>query len=393
MQIAEIRTQVLRSYEYPNGGWVLVRVISSDGVEGLGECFVPDRDGRGAFAARDLIDHSLKEAVVGQNLLDSNRIWQSLYDVCRRLYDRRGLAVHAISGIDMAVYDGIGKSLGLPVHQLLGGAFRDQVKVYVSSVYIDGEDFDQALEETERYAAEGYCGIKYYGWADFGRRPGQDQKMLQDLRHAAGDRVELMLDLGRPGSLSQALKMARSIEASGADIYWWEEPLSTTDDLENLARLNAGTPLTIAAGEAEMTAFAFRDLLQKNAVDLLQPDLSWVGGLTEGRRIAELGRLWGVPVVPHNWGTMVNFAASIHLVASMSEADFCEYPITPRVRGGQPRDFSHAPGQARPQLPSPMMTELAAKPIHVENGRALVPQTPGLGIELDEDAVDHYTLA
>ena len=129
-----------------------------------------------------------------------------------------------------------------------------------------------------------------------------------------------------------------------------------------------------------MTAFGFRDMILKNTVGLLQPDLSWVGGLTEGKRIAELARLFNVPMVPHNWGTMVNFAASVQLVASMPDGFLCEYPITPRTREA---DIT--------KTPSPMMTELATKPVLVEKGFAIVPQEPGLGIELDEEAVQRYT--
>lgn len=168
------------------------------------------------------------------------------------------------------------------------------------------------------------------------------------------------------------------IEASGARIYWWEEPFSSTDQATLLARLRSRTDLTIAAGEQEMTAFAFRELLLQEAVGVLQPDLSWAGGLTEGRRIAALSRLYGVPLVPHNWGTVVNFAASIHLVAAMPQGFLCEYPITPRL--------PHA------TEPSPMMTELARTPVRIESGQAMVPEGPGLGTELDEDAVARWAL-
>jgi len=253
--------------------------------------------------------------------------------------------------------------------------------VYVSSVWMDPECPQTALEDTARYVAEGFAAIKYYGWPDFGSDGTRDAELLRELRRTAGKDVELMLDLGRPRSLSEAVRTARMIEASGADIRWWEEPLSSSDDADNLAELTARTDVTIAAGEAEMTAFAFRDLMLKRAVDLLQPDLSWVGGLTEGKRIAEMARLFNVPVVPHNWGTMVNFAASIHLVAAMPRGFLCEYPITRRTWG-----------EDGPDAPSPMMTELCTKPIVVEDGYARVPQEPGLGIELDEDAVERYAV-
>ena len=394
MKITQVQAQVLQSYEYPNGGWVLVRTRTEDGVEGVGECFVPDRDGRAAFAARDLVTGSLQRVVIGREVLDIAVLWEAMYGVCCSIYDRRGLAIHALSGVDIALYDTAGKTLGIPVHKLLGGACRDKIPLYISSVYIDLERFDDALSETADYIDQGFAAIKYYGWPDFGQKPKRDQDLLNQLRQAAGEDADLMLDLGRPYGLAAALQMAQMIEDSGARITWWEEPLSTSDDLDNMAQLTARTALTIAAGESELTAYAFRKLVQKRAVDLLQPDLSWVGGLTEGRRIAELGRLHRIPVVPHNWGTQINFAASVHLVAAMPDGFLCEYPITPRVRGaGHPQVFSQTAGQAPPQIPSPMMTELAQVPIAVKDGQALVPQGPGLGIELDEAAVEKHTLA
>ncbi len=315
MNISSLTCTVLKSYEYPNGGWVLVRVRTEDGVEGLGECFVPDRDGSAAFAAREFIERSLKRLVVGKRVLDIGPIWEAMYQVCRLVYDRRGLAVHGLSGVDMALHDAAARTLGIPLCDFLGGRFRDRVRVYVSSVWVSSRSPQSAYEQTASYVAEGFSAIKYYGWDDFGSDFGRDKAILRGLREAAGDGVDLMLDLGRPRSLAEAVKVARMIEESGASIYWWEEPLSSTDDADSLAQLTSRTPVTIAAGESELTAFGHRELILKRAVGLLQPDLSWVGGLTEGRRIAELARLFNMPVVPHNWGTVVNLAASVHLVA------------------------------------------------------------------------------
>lgn len=382
MKISEVWTQVLQSYEYPDGGWVLVRVGTESGQEGLGECFVPNCTGRAIFAARDLIDHSLAPVVTGESVLETDKLWERMYAVCGSMYDRRGLAIHCLSGVDMAVHDAAARSLGIPLHQLLGGCFRDRVRVYVSSVWVDPEQPRATCDKTRQYVDEGFTGIKYYGWPGFGADASRDTGILRQLRGAAGDGVDLMLDLGRPYGLSEALAMARLIETSGADVCWWEEPLAANDDDDNVARLVERTDLTIAAGERELTAFAFRDLIQRQTATLLQPDLSWVGGLTEGRRIAELARLHNIPLVPHNWGTMVNFAASIHLVAAMPRGYLCEYPITTREHGAP------HPGQ----IPSPMMTQLASTPIRVEDGHAVVPQGPGLGIELDEEAVTRYTL-
>lgn len=380
MRVSEVSSTVLRSYEYPYGGWVLVRVQTEDQVEGIGECFVPDDDGSGVFAAKDVIDRSLKRVVIGEDVLDIQRIWERMYRICCGLYDRRGLAIHGLSGVDMALYDAAARTLGIPACKLLGGSFRDRVRVYVSSVWVDLERPEIALEATREYAAQGFTAIKYYGWAGFGTDLRRDAALLEEIAQAAGEEVELMLDLGRPHSLSEAIRIARMIERSPANIRWWEEPLSSSDDADGLARLSERTDVTIAAGEAEMTAYQFRDLILKRAVDMLQPDLSWVGGLTEGRRIFEMARLFNIPVVPHNWGTMINFAASIHLMAAMPRGFLCEYPITART-----------PEASLTRTPSPMMTELAKKPVVIEEGYAIVPREPGLGIELDEEVVRAYT--
>ena len=380
-KITEVTSQILKSYEYPHGGWVLVRVRTDGGVQGVGECFVPDRFGSGVFAARELIDRRLAQEVIGQDVLATGVIWERLYDACCRLYDRRGMMIHAVSGIDMAVHDAAARSLDIPVCELIGGRFRDEVKVYVSSIWVDGDDPGRAYDDVLEYVELGYKALKFYGWSGFGTLPKRDVTILRELRERTGDDVDLMLDLGRPASLAEAIETARMIEDSGAGIYWWEEPLSSVDDAGNMVALTARSDVRIAAGESDLTAFAFRDLIERRVVDLLQPDLSWVGGLTEGRRIAEMARLANVPVVPHNWGTAINFAASIHLVAAMSQGFLCEYPITRREWGDASND-----------RPSPMMTELASNPVVVSDGCAAVPSGPGFGIDLDEDAVTRYTV-
>ena len=380
-KIAALTAQVLKSYEYPHGGWVLVRLYTEEGIEGVGECFVSDRFGSAVFAARDLIDRRLAQEVVGQEVLSIQVIWERMYDACKRLYDRRGMMIHALSDIDIALHDAATRTLNVPLCELLGGRFRERVKVYISSIWVDGEDPNIAYADVEQYLNQGYSALKFYGWPDFGTQPRRDAAILNELRTKAGEDVDLMLDLGRPASLAEALQYARLIEDSGAAIYWWEEPLSSADDAANLAQLTVRTDLRIAAGEMDLTAFAFRDLIDQRVVDLLQPDLSWVGGITEGRRIAEMGRLANIPVVPHNWGTAINTAASIHLVAAMPQGFLCEYPITRREWG-----------ETRFDMPSPMMTELASTPVVIEDGYAIVPSGPGLGIELDEEAVGRYTL-
>ncbi|MEE2658708.1 MAG: mandelate racemase/muconate lactonizing enzyme family protein [Candidatus Latescibacterota bacterium] len=378
-RIERIEHILIKAPEYPDGGWVVTRVCTADGAEGLGECFVPDRFGDSAHAAL-LLSERMSNDIVGRSVLKRIPIWESLYDLCRRLYDRRGTAIHVLSGIDMAVHDAAARTLGIPLCELLGGRVRDRVRVYVSSIWVDPHNPESALDATARYVSEGYTAIKYYGWESFGEGR-DDAKLLRKIRVAAGDGTELMLDLGRPTTLDRALRMARLIADSEIDLRWWEEPLSTSDQAGDLARLTAAGIVPIAGGEGELTSFAFRDLIERRTVDILQPDLSWVGGLTEGVRIAELARQHGMLCVPHNWGTAINTAASVHLVAAMPAGELCEYPITPR-RWGAGGD-----GEADP---SPMMTEIVRQPVTVQDGYAVVPKAPGLGVELDAKVVERY---
>ena len=161
MQIVDLSSLVLKSDEYPRGAWVLVRAKTDEGVEGVGECFVPDMYGPGVFAAKDIVDRCFKPIVEGQEVLDIHVIWERMYDVCRTIYDRRGLAIHALSGVDMALYDAAGKTLGVPVHTLLGGRFRDKIRVYISSIWVDPEHPQTALDSTVSFVAQGFTGIKY----------------------------------------------------------------------------------------------------------------------------------------------------------------------------------------------------------------------------------------
>ena len=134
MTIDSVTATILSSYEYPHGGWVLVRVRTEEGVEGIGECFVPHQAGRGAFSAKSIIEECLAPVVISGRVLDTSRLWEAMYDVCGSLYDQRGMAVHALSGMDMAIHDAAVRSMGVPLYDLLGGSHRSRIRVYVSSV-------------------------------------------------------------------------------------------------------------------------------------------------------------------------------------------------------------------------------------------------------------------
>jgi len=374
MSIVDVTSTVLKSYEYPFGGWLLVRVKTSEGVEGIGEAFIPNRTGDGVWAAKVLVDNGLKPLLVGEEALGIERLWEKMYANASTLYDRRGLSIHAISGVDMALWDAAGKALKLPAHTLLGGAFRDKVRVYASALF-NLEKPEVTVREAQRYVEDGFTAMKF-GYGGFGHNYHKSVELVRRLRETIGDETDLIVD--GPASLNviEALRLARALEKY--DVLWYEEPLSR-DDLEGYVKLTAEAQVPIAAGEGEFTRFGFKELILSNAVDILQPDVSWVGGLTEAKRIVEMADTWHAPLVPHSWGCAMNTYASIQLVASMPRGFLCEFPIGPRTHEAQLTG-----------TPSPMMTELPKEPIEVRKGYIEVPKTPGLGLELNEEAVKKY---
>jgi L-alanine-DL-glutamate epimerase-like enolase superfamily enzyme len=282
-----------------------------------------------------------------------------------------------ISGVDMALWDLKGKALGKPVYELLGGKYRDEVRVYVSALF-NMSNKRYTINEALRYMDEGYTALKL-GYGGFGFNYKNDITMIKELRDALGYDIDLMVDGPTTLSYSRALKLAKAMEKY--DIFWWEEPL-VREDLGGYAKLAASTDLRIAAGEGERTYYGFKDLIDKEAADVLQPDLSWVGGLTEAKKIAELAYHTNKEWVPHNWGTVINTAASLHLVAARPDGFICEYGIGPRTM----EDAAPEEGLE----PSPMIVELPKAPFEVSNGSITIPKEPGLGIELNQQAFEKW---
>lgn len=375
MNIVDVTSTVLKSYEYPYGGWLLIRVKTNEDIEGIGEAFVPNWRGDAPWAAKILVEKGLKPILVGEDALGIECLWERMYANADRMYDRRGLAIHAVSGVDMALWDAAGKSLGLPVSTLLGGRFREKVRVYASALF-NLENPDVTIREAKRYVDAGFTAMKF-GYGGFGLNRRKSLELVKRLRETVGDDVDLIVDGPACLNVVEALRLARDLEKHS--VYWYEEPLSR-DDLDGYVRLSAEAEVPIAAGEGEFTRFGFKELIVRRAVDIVQPDVSWVGGLTEAKRIVEIADAWHVPFVPHNWGCAMNTYASIHLVGSAPRGFLCEFPIGPRTAEAQ-----------LTATPSPMMTELPREPMEVKQGCVEVPKTPGLGLELNEDAVKRYT--
>jgi len=369
VKVAPLRTPEKSISAGPDAA--LITVETDEGITGIGETCSHSERSEASLAVKDIVEVGFKPLVVGENPLDIGRIWEKLY-AYSEWYGRRGIAIYGLSGVDVALWDVMGKALDVPVSILLGGRFRDKIRVYASMLF-NMENPEATADEAAGYVKEGYTAVKF-GWGQtretsFGLDSKKDEAMIRKLRERLGDNVDIMVDVGRfvNWSVAQAVKMARRL--SRYDIFWLEEPLPQ-EDPNAYARLTKSSDVYIAAGEGEYTRYGFRDWITKRAVDILQPDVTKAGGLTEARRIADLCQLWNIMLVPHGFSSAVNVAANLQWVASMPNAFLLEFRRTP----------------------SPLVSKLVKKPFVAENGYLKIPDQPGLGIELDESVVQECSI-
>lgn len=344
---------------------VIILVRTEDGITGVAEV---DSSPYGVKAVIDMPDshmvcRGLREIVVGEDAFDVEKIWQKMYELSL-YHGRRGLVIHAMSGIDMAIWDAIGKKLSLPVSKLLGGTYRPKIQAYCSVLMPGTEKEIQQL--VERHMQKGYRGLKL-GWGALGQSFEKDLQLVKWARKALGDDKYLMIDVGMKWTdVKGAIKTAKAMEEYG--VYWIEEPFSP-DDLEAYARLAENTNIHIAGGEEVGTIHEYLDLLDRRCVDIVQPDLSRCGGISVARKLADLCRLRRVSVIPHAFKTHILMAASLQFIASLPDAwylEFCEQDTILR-------------------------RELTTSMFQVDQeGFVEIPQKPGFGIELDWEAVERY---
>ncbi|REK06690.1 MAG: mandelate racemase/muconate lactonizing enzyme family protein [Planctomycetota bacterium] len=369
MKIAEIRTIAL-SGATDDHGWpggtdpnvqynTLVEVVSDEGLVGLGSC----------YTTRALVEGALEllsPMLVGQSALEPLRVSETLRQSTFWL-GRGGSVEHAISGLDIALLDLWGKALGQPVSKLLGGNYRDRIKPYASILFDDPPVLaDKLHQQVER----GFRAIKL-GWRPFGRVSRQmDELLVRTARQAVGDDVELMVDAGGseqfwPHGVHWARETAKMLADHG--IVWFEEALAP-DDVEGFRQLHEASPVLVATGEVLTRRQAFAPFIESRAVDIIQPDLTKCGGLSEGLRLAWMAADHGVLLVPHGWNTAVGVAADLALSAAMPVARWVEY-----------------------QTGVPYVEQLVLPRFELDaEGHLLVPTGPGLGIELDPDALGKF---
>jgi L-alanine-DL-glutamate epimerase-like enolase superfamily enzyme len=344
---------------------LVVLVHTDEGITGIGEVDSAPEAVRAIIDApgSHAIANSLHDLLVGEDPTDIERLWQKMY---RGLIyvGRRGIALHALSGIDIALWDIKGKVEGKPVCELIGTPKRDKVRAYASMLMPDTTG-----EVTARVGAlrdDGFTAIKL-GWGPLGQDPDHDVELARAAK-AAANGGEILIDagLGYGHDAKTAIRVARELEQIG--IFWLEEPFEP-DEYEAYAELADAVDIRVAAGEQDTTRWGFRELIDRGHVDLIQPDVTRCGGITELLRIAELAEERGVETVPHAWKSGIIKAASLHVNAVLPEALFQEYCVAE----------------------TPINTTLTHERLPIDaDGYVAVPTGPGLGVTLDEDVVARY---
>ena len=344
---------------------LIVRVETDAGITGIGEVDSSPLAAKAAIEApmSNSITSGLREVVLGQDPFHIERLWHEMYQASRYA-GRRGLFIHAMSGIDLALWDIYGKALGLPVHTLLGGAFRREVRAYASTLF--GETLEATADRARWCVDQGFTAVKF-GWDPMGRNADHDEALVETIRRAVGPDVDVLIDAGQCWDTKTAIAMARRFEPY--DIYWLEEPLRP-DNVDGYAELARATPLRIAAGEAESERHSFRHLMDVGRIDVVQIDVTRTGGLTEAKKIAWDAYDRGRSVINHSFTTDVNIAASLALLATLPEAPFLEYCVED----------------------SPIRNALVREPFEVEDGVVRLSDAPGLGVEIDEAVLERYAV-
>ncbi|MEZ5399462.1 MAG: mandelate racemase/muconate lactonizing enzyme family protein [Bryobacteraceae bacterium] len=308
----------------------------------------------------------LASLLVGENPLEVERLWYRMYRGSV-YYGRRGVAIQAISAIDIALWDVCGKFYGQPIHILLGGKWRSKVRAYASTLF---RPTPEAMQEAVRvYLDQGFTAVKF-GWGVFGKDRRRDVALVEAARAALGTRNDLLVDTGWfvERTAKEAIQVVRSI--AHCEPFLVEELLSP-EDYDGYRQVAGAVDVRIACGEQEATEWGFEQLIVRGGVDVLQPDLTRCGGFTAARKIVHMAERANRLVIPHSWSSDLLTAASLHLTAFQRRAEFVEFST------------SHGP----------MSRELVKEPLRMIDGYLPVPEGPGLGVEVNDAVIERYRIA
>ncbi|MXY46172.1 MAG: mandelate racemase/muconate lactonizing enzyme family protein [Chloroflexi bacterium] len=355
MKITDVECLILdRSFPF-------VRVYTDEGIVGIGECFR-----RQPSVIKALVEDLLKPALVGKDPTETAVCFDDMERAANG-HELGGAVWCAISGLDIALWDIKGKALGQPIANLLGGMKRDKIRMYASSMRRDMTP----LEEGRRAASfveQGYSGYKLHSAIPGAIDDARDYTIatVSEVRAAVGDGIDILVDVNGAYSVHHAMEIGKALESLG--VFHFEEPRPHYD-LEGLATIADALDIPIASGEMIYTQYEYRDLILRGKVDIIQPDIVKAPGFTEFQRIAALCKAFGKPITVHNTQPIISTVAHLHFCAAY--ADIVPYS----------QEYNIEPISIRDEIP------VLKEPLEVVDGFLAVPTGPGLGVELDEDAV------
>jgi L-rhamnonate dehydratase len=358
MDVMELPEASMRTFTFH--GWLVAELFTDDGFVGLGNAALAPQ------ATKQVIDLYLKPLLIGQDAWDIERLWQHMYRKTMA-FGRKGIGMVAISALDIALWDVLGKSAKQPVFRLLGGRTKTRIPVYASRLY--ATELGKLAAEAKRYKDEGYRAMKLrFGWgpADGAHGMQRNVELVRTVRESIGDDIDLMADAYMGWNLDYAKRMLPLLESF--HLRWLEEPV-IPDDIQGYAQLKSYARIPIAGGEHEFTLYGFRDLLEARAVDYIQFDTNRVGGITQARKIAALAEAYSVPVIPHA-GQMHNY----HVVMASLNSPMAEYFPRVDVEVGNELFWYIFRGEPSAKGGS----------IDLENN------VPGLGLTLDEAGLERF---
>jgi len=341
-------------------GWLVVEIFTDDGLVGIGNAALAPQ------ITKQTIDLYLKPLLLGQNPWDVEFLWQHMYRKTMA-FGRKGIGMVAISAVDIAIWDLLGKSAKQPAFRLIGGRTKPRIPVYASRLY--AAELDDLATEARRYKEQGFNAMKLrFGWGPINGAAGMQRNidLVRTVREAVGDGIDVMADAYMGWTLDYAKRMLPLLEPF--HLRWLEEPV-IPDDIHGYAELKSYGRVPIAGGEHEFTLAGFRDLLAMRALDYIQFDTNRVGGITQARKIAALAEAHGVPVIPHA-GQMHNY----HVVMASLNSPMAEYfPIVDVEVGNELFWYL-----------------FAGEPKATDGSIDLSDEVPGLGLSIQEDKLADF---
>jgi len=356
----------------------LVEIETDEGLTGWGECFGP---GAIAVANKGIVEGVIQPMILGENPLNRDVLWHRVYNLMRD-HGQKGMPMQALSGVDIALWDLAGKIAGLPLHHLIGGKHREDVPCYGYGMMLRPEP----TQELARRFVDEAAAIRDMGFVatkmKVGLGPKDDVKLAQAVREGVGPDFKFMVDANHCYTTSDAFYVGRALEELEA--YWFEEPVAP-EDLDGYRELRAGLKVNISGGEAEFNRWGWRNILENRGLDIAQPEVCALGGISEYLRVLALCHAHFTPVINHVWGSAVAVATNLHLLAAMPPMPGGLHPWEPML------EFDTTDNKFR--------DELLDEPLDIQGqvkrnaGRVKIPTGPGLGVEPNRAFLDRYRVA